>query len=260
MFLFEKIAAQCISPLGLSLFVVPLGLILILFKKKRSTLGWCMVALPLVWVWIWSVPAASIWLRQGLERQTAQRAASDYPTADAIVVLGGSVEGGRSGWRDGPHLLGGADRIWFGAQLYRAGRASVVILSGGNSEWSRADEAESSAMRAFAVDLGVPETAIRVEDRSRNTLENAIYTKQLLDAQNIGSILLVTSAMHMPRALAVFRSQGINVTPAPTDFDAIPPRNEWQRWLPDAETLDRSTKALKEYLAMEVYRFKGITH
>ena len=148
---------------------------------------------------------------------------------------------------------------WFGAQLYRAGRAPLVILSGGNSEWSRTDEPESGAMRAFAIDLGVPDTSISIEDRSRNTRENATYTKQLLDTQHISSILLVTSAMHMPRALALFQSQGINVTPAPTDFDAIPPRNAWQRWLPDVETLDQSTKALKEYLAIGIYRLQAIT-
>lgn len=257
MFLLEKILILCVSPLGLNLSILPVGLLLILLRK-RTRIGWCMVALPLIWLWVWSLPVASIWLRQGLERQTAQRAASDYPAAEAIVVLGGSVESGRSGWREGPHLLAGADRVWFAAQLYRAGRAPVVIFSGGNSEWSRTDEPESGAMRAFAVDLGVPESSVLLESRSRNTRENALYTKQLLAEHHLNSILLVTSAVHMPRALALFQSQGVNVTPAPTDFDAIPPRNIWQRWLPDAEALQESTKALKEYLAMGIYRVRGI--
>jgi uncharacterized SAM-binding protein YcdF (DUF218 family) len=257
MFFLEKIIIQCISPLGLSLLVVPVGLVLILLRK-RTRIGWCLVALPLIWLCVWSLPAVSIWLRQGLERQTPQRAASDYPTADAIVVLGGSIEGGRAGWRDGPHLLAGADRVWFAAQLYRAGRAPAIIFSGGNSEWSRTDEPESGAMQAFAIDLGVPDSSIMLESRSRNTRENAIYTKQLLDEHHFNSILLVTSAIHMPRALALFQSQGLSVTPAPTDFDAIPPRTVWQRWLPDTEALDRSTKALKEYLAIAIYRVRGI--
>lgn len=257
MFLLEKILTQCISPLGLSLLLVPVGLVLILLRKRRF--GWCLVILPLLWLWIWSLPAVSIWLRQGLERQTPQRAASDYPTAEAIVVLGGSVEGERTGWRDGPHLLAGADRVWFAAQLHRAGRAPVLILSGGNSEWSRTDEPEARAMRAFAIDLGVPDSSLLLEEHSRNTRENAIYTKQLLDEHHFTSILLVTSALHMPRALALFQAQGINVTPAPTDFDAIPPRNALQHWLPDSESLDRSTKALKEYLAIEIYRVQGVT-
>jgi len=257
MFLLEKILTECISPLGLGLLVIPAGLVLVLLRK-RTKIGWCLVILPLTWLWVWSLPAASIWLRQGLERQTPQRAASDYPSAEAIVVLGGGIEGGRTGWRDGPHLLAGADRVWFAAQLYRAGRAPVLIVSGGSSEWSRTDEPESGAMRAFAIDLGVPESAVVIESSSRNTRENAIYTKQVLDQHHLSSILLVTSALHMPRALAQFQSQGVNVTPAPTDFDAIPPRNVWQRWLPDVEALDRSTKALKEYLAIAVYRFQGI--
>jgi len=99
MFLLEKMIILCISPLGMNLSILPVGLLLILLRK-RTRIGWCMVvAMPLIWLWVWSLPVASIWLRQGLERQTAQRAASEYPTAEAIVVLGGSVEGGRSAWR-----------------------------------------------------------------------------------------------------------------------------------------------------------------
>jgi uncharacterized SAM-binding protein YcdF (DUF218 family) len=143
--------------------------------------------------------------------------------------------------------------VWLGAQLYRAGRAPVLILSGGNSEWSGADQTEADAMRIFVEDLGVPATAILLEDKSRNTREDAQFTKELMADHGFSKILLVTSALHMPRALTLFEGPGITVIPAVTDFDAIPPRNEWQAWLPDIEALDRSSRALKEYLGMALH-------
>lgn len=256
MFYLGKVFIQLASPLGLFLVLAPVGLLLI-YRKCRK-LGWTLVTFVFGWLLLWSLPAASVWLREGLERQTPLRAAADYPTADAIVVLGGGMEGGRSGWRNAPHLLAGADRVWFGAQLYHAGRAPVLILSGGNSEWSRTDEPEANAMQTFVKDLGVPISAVLLEDRSRNTQENAQYTHQLLVEHRLNTILLVTSAMHMPRALAVFRGQDISIVPAPTDVDAVPPRTAWQRWTPDTEALDRSSKAFKEYLAIAIYRLKEI--
>ncbi|HEY8009612.1 MAG TPA: YdcF family protein [Rudaea sp.] len=223
---------------------------------RRKKFGGSLIALAFGWLLLWSLPVASVPLRQGLERQFPQRAASDYPVVDAIVVLGGGIQGGRKGWRVGPHLLTGADRAWFGAQLYRAGRAPVLILSGGNSGWSTTDEPEAEAMEAFENDLGVPASAVLLEDRSRNTEENAQYTKQLMAEHRITKILLVTSAAHMPRALALFRAQGVDAIPAPTDFDAIPSHGALQSWLPDPEMLDKSSRAMKEYLAIGIYRLE----
>ena len=251
MFDLGKIFTAAISPLGLFFLSLPLGSLLIFCQRRR--LAWWIMISTACWLLLWSIPAASIWLRQGLERQYPQRSASDYPVVDAIVVLGGGVQGGRAGWRIGPHLQLGADRAWFGAQLYRAGRAPWLILSGGNSTWSNADEPEASAMQAFEADLAVPATAVLLETQSRNTAENASYTKQLLTEHHFGKILLVTSAVHMPRALSLFRAQGIDAIPAPTDFDAVPRKGTLQNWLPD-ETLDRSSKAMKEYIAIAIYR------
>jgi uncharacterized SAM-binding protein YcdF (DUF218 family) len=69
--------------------------------------------------------------------------------------------------------------------------------------------------------------------------------------------LLVTSALHMPRALATFRALGVDTIPAPTDFEAVPQPFHPLRWLPDAETLAASTQAIKEYLGLWVYRWRG---
>lgn len=251
----SKILTQLIYPLTLCFLLIPLGLLLRHWHWRR--LGWGLVAFGLGWLLLWSLPMPSFWLRAGLERQIPQRAAADYPESAAIVVLGGGIDGGRPGWRDGPNLSSAADRTWFAAQLYRADRAPWVILSGGTVDASNPMESEAAAMANFIQDLGVPASALVLEIESRNTWENALYTRALLRERGIDHVLLVTSALHMPRAIALFRKQGIAVIPAPTDFEAVPPTGPWPlRWMPDAQALDGSSRALKEYLGLWVYRLR----
>lgn len=250
-----KVLTAATMPVGFFCFaLVAAGLAVALHHRKFAR---ALMLAAACWLLLWSIPIASIRMRQGLERQFPQRSASDYPVVDAIVVLGGGVQGARKDWRFGPHLQLGADRTWFAARLYRAGRAPWVIVSGGTSIWSSSDEPEAEAMRSFLADLSVPASAVLLEARSRNTEENALYTKQLLAEQHFDKILLVTSALHMPRALALFRAQGIAAIPAPADFDAVPRKGLLQSWLPDAETLERSSAALKEYIAIAVIHLRG---
>lgn len=252
-----KILTQLTYPLTLCLLLVPCGLILMRWHWRR--LGRCLVAAGLGWLLLWSLPVASFWLRASLERQVSQRSAADYPEVAAIVALGGGVQGSVAGWRNGPDLSSAADRIWFAAQLYHAGRAPLVILVGGTAVDSGSTEPEAQAMAAFIEALGVPASALLLETRSRNTWENAVYSKKLLDERHIRKVLLVTSAMHMPRAIALFEKQRIAIIPAPTDFEATPPEGSWLlRWLPDAGALAGSTRALKEYLGLWVYRMRGL--
>lgn len=251
----DKLLAQLAYPLALCLLLVPTGW---LVARRQPKLGSGLAAFGLLWLLLWSLPVPSFWLRASLERQFPQRAAASYPVTDAIVVLGGGVSGARPGWRDRPDLSAAGDRVWFGARLYRAGRAPVVILSGGASAVSDSPEPEADAMAAFIEDLGVPAGALLLERHSRNTWENAVDVHQILRDRHIGTVLLVTSALHMPRAMAVFRKQGIDAIPAPADFEAVPPRVAGLlRWLPDTDALEASTRAIKEYLGLWVYRLRG---
>ena len=110
-------------------------------------------------------------------------------------------------------------------------------------------------MAVFMQDLGVPAQAIALEETSRNTRQNADYSAALLKARDIEHILLVTSALHMPRALALFKAQGLEVTPAPTDFEAgQEPPHGLLAWLPDAGALNGSALAMKELVGLWVGR------
>lgn len=245
---------QLAYPLGLSLSLCLLAVLLVWLGWRR--LGAGLVVLAVAWVGVWSLPVASDALRLSLEARHAQDRAAVLPRADAVVVLGGAMH---PEYAEGkyPNLGAAADRVWHAARIFHAGRAPRVVVSGGNLPWLGGVRSEASAMRDFLVDLGVPADAVWLEERSRNTRENALYTAEILESRGIGPVLLVTSALHMPRALATFRAAGVDAIPAPTDFEVMPRPRVFLDWLPDAEALAASTRALKEYLGLWVYQRRG---
>ena len=254
MLYFDKIASQLIYPLGLSLSLTLLALMLFALRRRRQ--GLICIGTALCWLGLWSLPVVSDTLRLSLETQFENRPVADLPTADAIVVLGGGISSVPPDWPY-PNLSEGADRVWHAARLYHAGKAPRMIISGGSLPWLGKRISEAEATRQFLVDLGVPEDALMLEDRSCSTRENALYTAELLQEHGLDRVLLVTSALHMPRALATFRNAGVNAVPAPADFEVIPEPTHILRWLPDAEALSESTRAIKEYLGLWVYRWRG---
>ncbi|NLW71329.1 MAG: YdcF family protein, partial [Chloroflexi bacterium] len=116
-------------------------------------------------------------------------------------------------------------------------------------------------------DIGVPENALILENESQNTYENALKAKEILTELEIEQILLVTSAMHMPRSVALFEKQGFEVIPLPVDFsvtqnDSAEKQNGgWVNRvlnvIPSASNLALTTSALKEYLGMLIYTLQG---
>lgn len=188
------------------------------------------------------------------------------PTAEAIVVLGGATHPALAP-RPWVEVLEQGDRILYGARLFNQKRAPKLILSGGRVTWRGGSGAsEADDMKEFAMAMNVPEADIILEGDSLNTRQNAVNVKQILEARSIDSILLVTSAVHMPRSLAIFKKLGINAIPAPTDYlvptDAYASMSDtWEgrilSLLPDAKALEHFTRALKEYVGFGIYRLRG---
>lgn len=240
-----------LSPLGTAFCLVSLALLLAWYRRLRSSKA--LGTLALVWLWAWSMPVLSHWLAGQIEDQFPQVPIASVAPAQAMVVLGGAVSPPMIGQTE-IDLKSAADRVWYAARLFHAGKAPLVMLSGG-SDLERQAFSEAHAMAVFLQDLGVPAQAIALEETSRNTRQNAAFSATLLKARGIEHILLVTSALHMPRALALFRAQGLQVTPAPTDFEASqqPPSDLWAL-LPDAGALDGSALAMKELVGLWVGR------
>ncbi len=178
---------------------------------------------------------------------------------DAIVVLaGGALSQGSL--RPSTELTDSSTaRTLCGANLYAQGFASQVLFSGGDATIFGQGPIEAMEMKRLAVRLGVPEQAIVLEDRSRNTYEEAIETERILGE---ASILLVTSASHIPRALGLFHKQGMDVTPYPCGYTAKDrPGDLWDNdpfdLVPGAEALSKSTKAINEITGIIVYWLGG---
>ena len=231
-----------VSPLGTGLVLAALGLVLLGLSRARRS-GALLVLAGVAWLWAWSTPVASEALQARLESRYPAQPAEALPRADAIVVLGGAMAPPSPG-QPYPDLGLAADPVWHAARVFRAGKASLVLASGGSDpEVTQVPEAE--AMAGLLRELGVPASAILQERASRNTRENADLSAAVLLPRHARDILLVTSALHMARAKAEFERAGFHVVPAATDHAQA----KWgglQRWLPDTGALDASARALKE--------------
>jgi len=123
-------------------------------------------------------------------------------------------------------------------------------------------------MSRLLQEWGVPSQSILVDEQPLNTRENALFTYSVLSLRNMPHILLVTSAIHMPRAVAAFRKVRLEVTPAPADFrtgwgqggggGVVRRFSDWvTRFAPDARFLHLSDTALREWIGLRIYRLRG---
>ena len=200
---------------------------------------WPLVATA--WLYLTGAPA----LLTPLEAAYPAFADEELPTAEAIVVLGGAITG-ESRFGQGGDINQAADRLWRAATLYQSQKAPLLVLSGGTTLPGGLPESQLMAEKLSA--LGIPEAALIQEPESRTTRENAQYTQALLEGQRINHILLVTSASHMRRASAVFAAQGFIVTAVSTDHQIPLLVGPIPGWLPTAERLSRSTRAIHEWV------------
>jgi len=242
--MFAALASALSYPLYASLAISILGAVAVLLGFRRTGAGLLVVAF--LWSAIWSVPAASDGLRDSLESRHAAVSEESLPRADAIVILGGAT---RYWWLQrenvDPWELG-SSRLAAGARAWLSERAPIVILTGGRGG---RDASEAARMKSAIQRLGVPASALVLEERSRNTEDNAKNTAYLARQLGVRRILLVTSALHMPRAMLLFQRQGFEVIPVPVPEKGH--RNTWrERWLPSPSALWRSGRALKEYVAL----------
>jgi uncharacterized SAM-binding protein YcdF (DUF218 family) len=244
----------------LSLLVYPLSLGLLLFclallgqlKGNRASAGIYTFAAVIVLYWC-STDYGATTLGEPLESAYAAFAPEELPNADAIVVLGGATEGVTRYGR-GSDLNDAADRLFTAVELYRAQKAPIFVLSGGALD---DEQPESEAMAAKLRIMGIPDDVIRQERESLTTYENGVNTASLLSASGDRHILLVTSADHMRRALAVFQAQGLQVTAVPSDHTMLSGVQTVPRGLPTVERLARSTRAIHEWVGYWVYSITG---
>ncbi|HEY0505377.1 MAG TPA: YdcF family protein [Lysobacter sp.] len=243
----QKFAVALTYPPAFTLVLLFVALLLLLARQRRTGVALAFVAVA--WSALLSVPMASDWVRGRLEARYPVVDEATLPRVDAIVVLGGAT---RFRWLKRENVTAydlESSRLAAGARAWLAGRAPVVVLSGGGDNGGDPDATEARLMANAIQRLGVPESALVLETRSLNTRDNARYTAALADRHGYHRVLLVTSSLHMPRAALQFRNEGVDVIPVPVPERAR--RDTWrQRWFPSRSALWRSGRAIKEYAAL----------
>ncbi len=245
---------------SLSLLLYPLtqSLLLGLLAMLVLLVGWRRLALALllpgiVWLYLCSTSLFADYLMGTLEDDYPPRAVSATEEVGAIVLLGGAMRGDTHMGTQGD-LNQQADRLVHALALYKAGKAPLLLLTGGGPPGVRT---EAEQMRDLLELMGVPPAAMLLEEASRDTYQNALYSAAMLKQRGIDRILLVTSAFHMRRAAQLFAFQGLEVVPAPTDYQRLAGPPVLPPLVPLAGNLVRSTYALHEHLGYWVYRYRG---
>lgn len=275
MYSLNKFVWAIANPLSVGCLMLGLGIVLKLVGRAVATgdakchlmskMAWILVALSFAWFWLWGMPAWTHVVGQNLEcgfldTDGRMASAADYPVCDAIVDLGGGC-GAKTNMYDGVLLNAAADRAYFSALLWKAGKAPIIITSGNGLEL---------ADKVFMRDLGIPEEAIVVENEAMNTEENAKFVEKLIknrvghiervdekDAEvHKPKVLLVTSAWHMKRSLMMFAKYAPNVEciPAACDFECIAAGTlEFGDFLPDPGAFECNCRYFHECLGIVGY-------
>ena len=251
----SKILPQLVMPIAVTMGLILLALILLRFDQRR--LGALALWLAIAVLWISSMPITAGALYRQVESSYPAQPLSEIPQSDCIVVLGGVVQPPMPPRAD-VEFNNSIDRVYKAAQLYRAGKARMVIVTGGNQPWETSRWTEAELIHGLLVEWGVPENFIVLEGSSRNTRENASYSKNIIDAYQCEQTLLVTSAAHMPRSVAAFTSVGVNVIPVPTDFRVADSAGlTVMSFLPNSDALKMTSSAFREWIGRWYYALKG---
>lgn len=177
---------------------------------------------------------------------------------DLAIVLGGM---GRVDIRQQRFdFVEAADRLMQALELYKKGRVKKLMITGGSGSVLHPEQKEAMFVRKYMLSIGIPDSCIIVETESKNTRENAVMSKQVLDSLHFkGSILLVTSSFHMRRAIGCFHQAGFeNFTPYITNKITGERKYEFDHCLiPNTDALKNITKIIHEIVGYCIYKIKG---
>lgn len=250
----SKFLPQLIYPFSFALLLLLLGIGFILFGRRWKGLFAVFISFVILVV-AGSPISKRVYAKH--ERSFPVMPVESSRQAGAIVVLGGDV-GIPSAPRVTSQLNG--NRLIHAYRLYQAGKAPVILISGGNVFPQEGLEPEAVYSRRLLEEFGVPPGAILLESDSRNTHENAVRTRKILGAIGIDQILLVTSGFHMKRAVLTFEKSGFDVIPSPSGISVVDyAQPQLLDWWPSLGNLKKAQILIHEKIGLMVYRIRGWT-
>jgi uncharacterized SAM-binding protein YcdF (DUF218 family) len=242
------------QPVSLTGILILAGILLIVTGWRRLGIASASLAFVVLTLGAWTSVGAL--LLQPLEDRFARPDPAPAKVA-GIIVLGGGLEGGINLARGGYELNSSGDRFVEGAILARRNPAARLLISGGSGSLILVGEGDADTAPRLLSALGVDPSRLMLENRSRNTEENAIFSKELANPQPGETWLLVTSAFHMPRSMALFRKAGFEALPWPVDYRTT--GNEGVGFFADnpLDSLTKSTLASREWIGLFAYWWTG---
>lgn len=247
MYWLNKIVRCVVNPATVCLLILFAAFLVRRFRIALLVFG-------LTWFWFWSSPLATRIIGVPLEEDylvgESYPQVAAFPVCDAIVDMGGGV-GGNTNRYNHALLNSSADRAYFSALLWKAGKAPIIIPSG-----KGLDQADP----LFLLDLGVPDSAIVVENEAMNTEQNAKFVQRMLKDRfgQRSQVLLVTSAWHMKRTVLMFEKYApeLDVIPAACDFECVPNGAfSLMELVPNPETFARNSVYFHEWLGYWWYKY-----
>ncbi len=247
-----------LSPLFLALIGLIAGQFLLYLQwqqiDRRQRRALVLLSLATIALWILSTQVVATQLAQGLEWPYYPARDSSSIHVDVVVVLS-------AGYTHGPvpemDLLSGASyvRVVRGVQVVKKSKARVMIVSGrsmGGDPGRLTD-----LMKALAVAMGLPSERVRTEPRATNTFMHPIEVAKLGEVKGSDTLGIVTSAWHLPRAMAEFQRHFAKVVAFPADFDTPFLPSSLTSWLPQVSALAGSTRLLHERIGIAWYALKN---
>jgi uncharacterized SAM-binding protein YcdF (DUF218 family) len=251
-FILSKLLAFLINP-----FFIVFALLIITWRTKDERKKKKRFGLSLVMLYIFS----NSFLLDECMRLWEYRS-KDYVEYDQVYDYG-LVLGGYS-WYDyrmaKPQFMRSSDRLWHALRLLNEGRVKKLLLSGGSGSIEMPFDKEAIHIKDFLVKMGIPEEKIIIENESKNTYENVIFTKKIIDSLNTGNkVLLITSAFHMKRAKAICEKQGLaNIAPFCTDRYSGGRKFVFDHcFIPDVGAISGFSLLFHEMMGYGVYKIKG---
>ena len=257
-----KFVKYGLYPLTWVVLLLGAATVLALFPFSPTRLRWVrlLVVSSLLLLVTISNPLVATSLMGSLESWYQPTPLAPSNRFDAIVVLGGGIDDTGSLRPTVEPSSYSRNRTTCGVDLFQQGHAPTLVLTGGDARVFGTGPKEAAEMKRWAMRLGVPESATMIDTDARNTYENATGTKRLIGP---ASILLVSSASHLPRAVPVFTKQGFRVTPAPCDYISQNlPRESWDDidlfdFMPSDVALQHNRDVVTELAGIVIYWLAG---
>lgn len=255
-FTLSKIFWFFAQPLNFSILMIVLAVVALLLKWRRTAILTSACAFLVLGLGAWTSLGAL--MMHPLEDRF-QRPVSLPEKIDGIVVLGGGFEGGVNLARGGYELNSSGDRFVEAAILAARHPEAKVVVTGGTGNLILEGEGDGVTAPRLLTALGVATGRLMLESQSRNTYENAVFTKNMVNAKPGETWVLITSAFHMPRSVGLFRKAGFDVVPWPSDYRTSGKESAGISRDNPLDSLQNMSIALREWIGLLAYWMAGRT-